>query len=135
MVSDIVISGDDFRRLRAMIRVGRQRRRRIGYLNALERELRRARIVPPADVPGDAVTMNSTVRVCDLQSGGRQVFRVVYPHEAGSADALSVLTPLGTAILGVRAGKVVHALMGIGARRLEVEKVLYQPEAAGDFHL
>ena len=131
-----VITIDDFRRLKAVLRTARVRWSPRGYPNALERKLRRTRIVGPLDVPADVVTMNSIVRVFDAVSGKHARLTVAYPQRAGcDADSISVLSPLGTAILGHRAGQTAGPRIEQGSRRFSIEKVLYQPEAAGDLHL
>jgi regulator of nucleoside diphosphate kinase len=69
-------------------------------------------------------------------AGESETYTLVYPDEADIlAGRLSVLAPLGIALLGARVGQVVEFDAPAGARRLKVEKVLYQPEGAGDFHL
>lgn len=131
-----VISIDDFRRLKAVLRTARAGWHLRGYPNALERKLRRTRIVGPLDVPADVVTMNSMVRVFDAVSGTHTRLSVAYPQRAGyDADSISVLSPLGTAILGHRAGQTAGPRIEQGSRRFSIEKLLYQPEAAGDLHL
>jgi regulator of nucleoside diphosphate kinase len=107
-----------------------------GYLTRLEEELEWAQVVPPREIPGDAVTMNSQVRVKDLDSNQVMVFTLVFPAEADYVRGkLSVLAPIGTALLGYRAGETVAWEVPGGVRRLKIEQVLYQPEAAGDYHL
>ncbi|HET9213096.1 MAG TPA: GreA/GreB family elongation factor [Thermoanaerobaculia bacterium] len=60
----------------------------------------------------------------------------VFPHEADYKEGrISILAPLGTALLGFRVGDVVEWRMPAGTRTLRIEELLYQPEAAGDFHL
>lgn len=131
-----VVTVDDFRRLKAVIRTARMKWCRRGYPNDLERKLRRARIILPSDVPADVVTMNSIVRVFDAVSGTHSPLTVAYPHRAASDhDSVSVLSPLGTAILGHRAGQTAGPRIDQSSRRFAIEKVLYQPEAAGDLHL
>lgn len=132
----LLITDEDRRRLKAMIRALRNHRRCGAYLSALEQELRRATIVPWWEIPDDAVTMNSRVRVRDLDEDERMICSVVYPEQAGyEEDQISVLSPLGTAILGQRVGDVVRHAMSSSARDLKIEKLFYQPEAAGDLHL
>jgi regulator of nucleoside diphosphate kinase len=105
------------------------------YLTKLEKELERAQIVSPQDIPGDVVTMNSRARIKDLDSNEEMVFTLVFPAEADyGRGRLSILAPIGTALLGCRAGDTVEWGVPAGARRLKVEEVLYQPEAAGDYH-
>jgi regulator of nucleoside diphosphate kinase len=102
------------------------------YLTDLEAELLRAQIVESADVPNDVVTMGSTVRLRDVDTDEVEIYTLVYPHEAKIADGkLSILAPIGTAILGYRVGDVVTWRVPSGQRRLQVDEVLYQPEREG----
>jgi regulator of nucleoside diphosphate kinase len=101
------------------------------YLDTLERELDRAEIVDPDAVPSDVVTMNSEVRLKDLDSGQVMTYRLVFPSQARSQNTVSVLAPIGTAILGYRVGDVIEWRVPKGVRRLKVLEVVYQPEAAG----
>ncbi|HET7212837.1 MAG TPA: nucleoside diphosphate kinase regulator [Terriglobia bacterium] len=102
------------------------------YVDALRRQLERAEVVAPAEIPADVVTMNSQVRVRDLGSGKVTVYTVVFPPDADfSRNRISILAPIGTALLGLRVGDVVEWKVPAGTRRLKVESVLYQPEAAG----
>lgn len=90
----------------------------------------------PAQVPEDVVTMNSRVRLHDRQSGEDLVCTLVFPHEAdATAGRISVLAPLGAALLGARVGALVEAALPHGARHFTVEELLFQPEAAGRFDL
>jgi regulator of nucleoside diphosphate kinase len=101
------------------------------YLVALDAELGRARIVPASRVPPDIVTMNSVVRLRDLDSDETEEYELVYPADADMAHhRISVLAPIGTAILGYRVGDVIEWPVPAGLRRLRVEEVLYQPERA-----
>jgi regulator of nucleoside diphosphate kinase len=102
------------------------------YLNDLRGELERAEVVPSEDVPDDVVTMDSTIILRDLDTGEPETFTLVYPQKANIAEnKLSVLAPVGTAILGFRVGDVVRWKVPDGYRRLQIEEVLYQPERAG----
>jgi regulator of nucleoside diphosphate kinase len=136
-VRDIYITEYDLRRLKELLQVG------IGYagrdrpsLESLEDELERAHIVEPAAVPRDVVTMNSRVRLTDMGTNGAKIFTLVFPSEAKVEEQkISVLAPIGTAILGYRVGDTVEWHMPGGARTLRIEEILYQPEAAGAYHL
>lgn len=102
------------------------------HLDALQEELERADVVEPADMPADVVTMQSRVRVRDLGSGQETVYTLVFPREADvNAGRLSVLAPIGTALLGYRQGDEIEWPVPGGLRRLKVLKVLFQPEAGG----
>jgi regulator of nucleoside diphosphate kinase len=100
---------------------------------ALEDELARATVVESAQIPADVVTMNSRVQFEDLDTGERLEMTVVYP---GSADVergrISVLAPVGSALLGLAVGESIRwPLPGGKSRHLRVVGVTYQPEAAG----
>ena len=106
------------------------------HLQALEEELDKAHIVGSRDIPGDVVTMRSQVRVKDMKSGTEMDLSVVFPSEADSEQGkISVLAPVGTALLGYRVGDTIEWKVPGGLRRLKIERILYQPEAAGDYHL
>ena len=98
-------------------------------------ELDRPAIVRPEDVPRNVVTMNSTVVLRDLDTKEKETYTLVFPDAADIAnDRLSVLAPVGTAILGERVGDVVRWRVPQGWRRLKVERVVYQPEREGAYH-
>jgi regulator of nucleoside diphosphate kinase len=100
-----------------------------GRFDDLKRELQRARIVSPDDVSGDVVTMHSRVVLRDLESGEYETYTLVFPHEADIAEGrLSILAPIGTAILGEHVGDDVHWRVPSGWRRLKIEEIIYQPE-------
>jgi regulator of nucleoside diphosphate kinase len=120
-------------RLKEIVRQGRKTSRRDqGHLAELEQELHRAELIDAEDLSRDVVTMHSTVRVRDLDSGKSAVYTLVFPVEADiEKRRVSVLAPIGTALLGYRAGDRVEWRMPGGTRRLRIEEVVYQPEAAG----
>ena len=95
------------------------------FLEDLDFELERAVVVDAVDVPKSVVTMGSRVRVADLDTGEHREFVLVYPSEADvSANRISVLAPLGTAVLGYREGDDVEWIMPAGPRRLRIERVM-----------
>jgi regulator of nucleoside diphosphate kinase len=102
------------------------------YLDDLSNELSRAKIVEPRDIPTNVITMNSTVLLRDLDTDEEFDYTLVYPHEADPLESrISVLAPVGTALLGYREGDVVEWPVPAGKARLLVESVLFQPERAG----
>lgn len=106
------------------------------YLEKLQAELDRAQIVTPQEIPGDVVTMNSKVVLLDLDSGEEEIYTLVYPENANSAEGkISILAPIGTAMLGYRVGDEFEWEVPAGRRRIRVDKILYQPEASGDYEL
>jgi regulator of nucleoside diphosphate kinase len=103
-------------------------------LDDLAAELSRATVVKSTKVPANVVTMNSKVILHDLDTSEEETYALVFPSEAdASSAAISVLAPIGTAILGYREGDVVEWPVPSGIRQIRIEKILYQPEAAGDF--
>lgn len=133
----IYVTEFDLQRLSGVLNSARSwNKKDKGYLTRLEEELEWAQVVPPQEILGDVVTMNSEARVKDLDSNQEMVFTLVFPAEADyERGKLSVLAPIGTALLGYRAGETVEWEVPGGVRRLKIEQVLYQPEAAGDYHL
>lgn len=106
------------------------------YLDKLRGELHRAQIVAPQDIPADTITMNSRVALLDLDTREEEIYTLVYPENADSAEGkISVLAPIGTAMLGYRVGDVFEWEVPAGKRRLKVDRILYQPESAGDYDL
>ena len=131
----ILITAKDRQRLQDLIRNSREARSEgYQYLQALAQELSHAETVEPENIPADVVTMNSTVQV-KVNSGRRsQTWTIVYPEDADvDEDRISVLAPLGTALLGYRAGDTVEWNVPAGRRRYRIVKVVHQPEAAGNF--
>ena len=105
-------------------------------LASLAEELERAEVVSSKDVPADVVTMNSKVVLRDLSTSEKMTYVLVFPKDANiAAGAISVLAPVGTAILGYAKGDVVEWSVPSGVRRIRIDDVLYQPEAARDYHL
>jgi regulator of nucleoside diphosphate kinase len=102
------------------------------HLKGLEAELNRSKCVADHKVSCDVITMHSKARLVDLESGEELVYTLVFPHEADiRQDKISVLAPIGTAMLGYRVGDLFEWPVPDGLRRLQVKGVLYQPEAAG----
>lgn len=103
---------------------------------ALNAELDRAHMCAPEAMPHDVVSMNSQVRFRDLTTGEERVRTLVFPSQMTDSNTqLSVLAPVGAALLGLRVGSTIHWELPNGAAaHLEVLELIYQPEAAGEFH-
>jgi regulator of nucleoside diphosphate kinase len=134
---NIYITEQDYQRLSGLIEITRERN---GvdreYLNKLEAELDRAEIVDPKQIPANVVTMRSKVRLKDLVSGEANTYSLVFPREANFSEGkISILAPIGTAILGYKKGDKIEWPVPSGMRRLKVDEILYQPEAAGNYEL
>jgi regulator of nucleoside diphosphate kinase len=133
--SELIITRADRQRLGTLVdkaaQAGLVERR---HLDELEAELERATAVEPQEVPADVITMNSTVRLRDLDADESFEFTLVYPRDADADEGrVSVLAPVGTAMIGYRVGDVIKWSVPAGTIRLKVEEVVYQPESAGDF--
>lgn len=133
----IYITEFDQERLEELIAVARDFRDKDRQdLDDLAGELTRAKVVDSKKVPKDVVTMNSKVLLRDVDTGEEMTYTLVFPKNADvGRGMISVLAPIGTAILGYRQGNVVEWRVPSGIRKLEVKTILYQPEAAGDYHL
>jgi regulator of nucleoside diphosphate kinase len=133
----IYITEFDLERLRKLIQEAQHTDyRKSEYLEKLQIEIDRAKVVASQDVPGDVVTMNSTVILVDLDTGEEETYTLVFPEDADLGQGkISVLAPIGTAMLGYEVGDVFEWEVPAGKRILRVEKILYQPESSGDYHL
>lgn len=101
-------------------------------LALLERHVEQAEVLPARRIDPDVVTMDSEVLVRDLDTHATTAFRVVFPRMADTAARrISVLAPLGMAVLGRHSGDHVTCQTPGGSRRLRVDRVLYQPEREG----
>ncbi len=130
----IILSSRDVARLDQLLESPALRRAPSAM--ALAGEIARAEIRSPEQVPGDVVTMHSKVTCVDEISGEHHAVTLVYPRDADLlAGKVSVLAPVGSALLGLRTGQRID-WQGPGDRKLRVRVVgvQYQPEAAGDFH-
>jgi regulator of nucleoside diphosphate kinase len=133
----IYISEFDLKRLKGLIKFAEERwdKRVLKDLEELDEELDRAEIFKPEEIPTNVITMNSTFRLIDLDSGEDFVYTLVFPAKADSGNGkISILAPVGTAVLGYRVGDTVEWNVPAGLKKLWVKEIVYQPEAAGDYH-
>jgi regulator of nucleoside diphosphate kinase len=101
-------------------------------IETLKYELERATVVDPEKISNNVVTMNSRVRIHDLDRNAESVVTIVFPSESNAEQhRISVLAPLGTALLGSRVGRSVRFNAPGGPRRVKIIGIEYQPEAAG----
>lgn len=136
MESTIYLTELDYKRLVDLIQAERQSTGIPANIGKLGEELKRARRVASQEIPSDVITMNSRVQMKDLQSGKEIEITLVYPKDADvSARRISIFAPVGTAILGCREGEEVVWPVPSGTINYRIEKVTFQPEAAGNFHL
>jgi regulator of nucleoside diphosphate kinase len=135
-LNQLVITESDFDRLNELVHTPGHRATHAPVLRSLGRELNRGVVIPSTGMPRFIVTMNTRVRVRDLQSREIEEFTLCYPADADmGADRVSVLTPMGMAILGARVLETLEFSAPGGTKRLKLEEIVYQPEAQGHYHL
>ncbi|MDD3087286.1 MAG: GreA/GreB family elongation factor [Candidatus Omnitrophica bacterium] len=104
-------------------------------IEELEIELNRAIIVNDDNIPQGIVTMNTKVCLQDMETKKDEVYQLVYPEDADiEQNKISVLAPIGTAILGYKVGDIIEWNVPAGLRKLRVKKVLYRVESAKGYH-
>lgn len=132
------LTDQDYRRLKEVLDSHvRQSRTLATELQSLENLLDLARIVRSDEVPHDVVTMNSRVVFRDLGTGSEGKVTIAYPADADpSSGRISVLSPVGSALVGAAEGQEIELPLPHGNRRsIRIESVVYQPEAQGHFAL
>ncbi len=130
---EIQITRHDLERLRSVVDV--QNGPEAPFVEKLKKELDRAIIVEPTKVPVDVVTMNSIVRVRDENTGEERAFILAFPGKAGAQGrAVSVLAPLGIALLGYKEGDVLKWHLPPGNVKIRIMEIIYQPERLGNYH-
>jgi regulator of nucleoside diphosphate kinase len=128
---NITVTAEDLRRLQDLLTV-----ESTSEAEQLDIELARANVVATGEIGRDVVTMDSEVTYEELGTGARRTVRIVYPRDADASHGrISVLAPLGCALLGLRIGQEIAWRMPSGIRRVRVLAVPYQPEASGHLEL
>ena len=134
MASNLVISSLDADRLHDLLLTNRNGS--LKGVEALQAELDRANVVEPEEIPPSVVTMNSTVRFGIVDSSEAFHLTLVYPKDMDdSGEKISILAPIGSALLGMSQGDEIEwPKPGGGNVRVRIDEVTYQPERAGDLH-
>ena len=138
MKRNIYITSMDLERLNEMIEKAQYdaTKEKEFYLNKLSEELKHATIVESKDIPNNIITMNSLVRVVDLNYEEETLYSLVYPDNADiTKNKLSILAPIGTALLGYSVGDTIEWDVPEGSIKLYIKEILYQPESKGHFQL
>lgn len=130
----IVVSDVDMDQLSRLVRALRHSSSRDQQqLELLDQTLESAEVAESERMPRDIIRMNSRIRVLDLdtgKTGKKELYTLVFPEHADiSTGLISVLAPVGIALLGHKKGEVIEARVPGGIRRLKVEQVRFKGEA------
>jgi len=130
----IFVTANDLQQLNELLSVAETfKYRDRNDLQSLQSELGRAKIVESREVPRTVVTMNTRLSFLDLDDKKKTEITLVFPSDANIDEGkMSVLSPVGTALLGYSKGDVIEWPVPGGTRKIRIEEILYQPEAAGD---
>ena len=130
----IFITTKDVEKLRDLIREAHHTEYRgSDYLKKLAEEIEKASVVQPDQIPSDVITLNSTAHLVDRETNEEMVYTLVFPEDADTSQGkISILAPIGTAMLGYKVGDIFEWDTPGGKRIIRVKEILYQPEAAGD---
>lgn len=137
MKTQLHITNLDYQRLQTLInQLKSEKKEELHYLETLENELLKASKVEPRKITSEVVTMNSEVEVIDPATGKVMSVKLVYPQVADFRNyRLSVLSPLGSALIGYREGDEIEYEVPAGKKKVKIGKILYQPEANGEYSI
>lgn len=129
----IVVTDADMDRLSRLVRALKHSLfRDQQQLELLDQTLESAEVTPPERMPRDVIRMNSRICILDFDTRKKELCALVFPENADiSRGLISVLAPVGIALLGRRQGDVVEAKVPGGTRKLRVAQVLHGPGIAG----
>jgi regulator of nucleoside diphosphate kinase len=132
---DIYITQHDLQRLKKLLNDLSKENHHKGFsVQELKDEMNRALVVLPKEVPENVITMNSRVLMRDVESGNDMTLWLVFPDKMDAVkNPVSILSPLGTAMIGYKVGDVFTWESPTGKKQIEVLDILYQPERVGNF--
>ena len=121
----IYISRYDYTKLRLLLSTALYSRTNNLALRNLREELDRAAVIDPAAFPADVVTMDSTVEFEDLHTGEIEAYTITFPERADvDSGRMSILAPIGTALIGCRVGSIINWSTPGGVRQLKIRRVV-----------
>lgn len=136
-MSKIILNRIDYARIKKSISDAKQFKS-ISNAEAekLINELDSATIVEPEAIPSNVVTMNSIVKIRFVNTDKEVQFQIVYPHLANvKENKISIFSPIATALIGYKVKDEIEWIVPAGLTKLRIEKIIYQPEASGDYDL
>ncbi|MCK9226290.1 MAG: nucleoside diphosphate kinase regulator [Syntrophorhabdaceae bacterium] len=132
---NIYITENDLERLRLLIDM-HNGPEIAPYIERLKKELDEATIIESKRVPGNVVTMNSIVRIRDINTGEEEAFMLVFPEKTGlKRKTVSILSPMGIALIGSGEGDMLEWEMPTGKVKIQIMEIIYQPERLGNYDL
>ncbi len=133
----IYVTENDMRKLKALVQSSRDSRKITEKnLQILETELNKAKVMKSEEISSDVITMHSEVLLLDLDTDEETTYRIVFPDQADiDKGYVSILAPIGTALLGYSVGDIIEWSVPAGTAKWKVMKISYQPESAGDYQL
>jgi len=133
----VTVSEFDYHRLQELLLVAKQfASPEPAFIRDLEDELQHANIVPPEQIPPYVVTMNTTVRLINTNTGKQAVYTLVFPNDADLEEGkLSILSDLGVAILGYSVGDTIDWEFPEGLKQFRIDMICFQPEATKHYEL
>ena len=132
----MIVTVNDYQRITGLIEFAALQNKNREIADRLLKELKYAKTFPQDKISENIVTMNSRARLREIASGRVTEITITYPQDADSREQkVSVFSPIGVALLGCREGDITSWRVPGGIGRFKVEKVLYQPEAAGHYYL
>jgi regulator of nucleoside diphosphate kinase len=136
-MKEIIINSLDATRIRQRIsRIKNGNAYSVNDIQRLVGELNRAKQADPGQIPADVITMHSIVKIKYISNDKTFTMQLVYPEEANiQENKISIFAPIAMALLGYKKGDIVNWPTPGGKIKIKIEDILYQPEAAGDFHL
>ena len=130
------ITVNDYQRLMGFVELASFKTKMPGVTNKLIARLDSAKLFPQNEIAKNVITMNSRVRLKDVTSKRVAEITITYPQDADArARRVSVFSEIGLALLGQKENDIVSWRIPSGTGRFQVEKVMYQPEASGDYFL
>jgi regulator of nucleoside diphosphate kinase len=132
----MTITINDYQRLMGLVEFASLKTKVPRGASQLIENLQTARLLSQSEIRDNIVTMNSRVKLKNQDSGIEIEVTIAYPEDAEPRERrVSVVSEIGLALLGRRENDEVSWRVPGGVGRFEIQKIMYQPEAAGDYHL
>jgi regulator of nucleoside diphosphate kinase len=136
MERKIVITVNDYQRLTGLMEFDSYKTKMPETIAGLYKQLAGAKMLPQESIAGNIITMNSRVLLKDVSTGREVELTITYPQDANNRERrISVFSSIGIALIGRKVGDVVSWKVPAGNGQFEILKVIYQPEAVGDYSL